>query len=65
MSTSGSKADSYSRLIDFVYHSTLGFGVIKKKREETTVYQKKKDSTVEEEGFDTREARLAAGHAVV
>jgi len=29
---SGSEADSYSRLIGFVYHSTLGLGVIKKKK---------------------------------
>jgi len=27
---SGSEAGSYLRLIDFVYHSTLGLGVIKK-----------------------------------
>ena len=30
---SGSEAGSYLRLIDFVYHSTLGLRVIKKKRE--------------------------------
>ena len=29
----GSEAGSYLRLIDFVYHSTLGLRVIKKKRE--------------------------------
>jgi len=29
---SGSEAGSYLRLIDFVYHSTLGLSVIKKKR---------------------------------
>ena len=29
---SGSEACSYSRLIDFVYHSTLGLRVIKKKK---------------------------------
>ena len=29
---SGSEAGSYPRLIDFVYHSTLGLRVIKKKR---------------------------------
>ena len=29
---SGSEAGSYSRLIDFVYHSTLGLSVIKKKK---------------------------------
>ena len=28
---SGSEAGSYVRLIDFVYHSTLGLGVIKKR----------------------------------
>ena len=28
---SGSEAGSYSRLIDFVYHSTLGLRVIKKR----------------------------------
>ena len=32
---SGSEAGSYLRLIDFVYHSTLGLRVIKKKRGET------------------------------
>jgi len=30
---SGSEAGSYFRLIDFVYHSTLGLRVIKKRRE--------------------------------
>jgi len=30
---SGSEAGSYLRLIDFVYHSTLGLRVIKKKKE--------------------------------
>jgi len=29
---SGSEAGSYVRLIDFVYHSTLGLRVIKKKK---------------------------------
>jgi len=29
---SGSKAGSYLRLIDFVYHSTLGLRAIKKKK---------------------------------
>jgi len=29
---SGSEAGSYFRLIDFVYHSTLGLRVIKKKK---------------------------------
>jgi len=29
---SGSEEGSYSRLIDFVYHSTLGLNVIKKKK---------------------------------
>ena len=29
---SGSEADSYLRLIDFVYHSTLGLRVIKKEQ---------------------------------
>ena len=31
---SGSEAGSYLRFIDFVYHSTLGLRVIKKKRED-------------------------------
>jgi len=31
----GSEAGSYLRLIDFVYHSTLGLRVIKKKRRST------------------------------
>jgi len=30
--SSGSEAGSYLRLIDFVYHSTLGLKVIKKKK---------------------------------
>ena len=30
-------AGSYLRLIDFVYHSTLGLRVIKKKRKSTSV----------------------------
>jgi len=34
---SGSEAGSYVRLIDFVYHSTLGLSVIKKKRGVTMV----------------------------
>jgi len=29
---SGSEAGSYLRLIDFVYYSTLGLGVIQKKK---------------------------------
>ena len=29
---SGSEAGSYLRLIDFVYHSTLGLGVVIKKK---------------------------------
>ena len=33
---SGSEAGSYLRLIDFVYHSTLGLRVIKKKRTGST-----------------------------
>jgi len=32
-STCGSEVGSYFRLIDFVYHSTLGLKVIKKRRE--------------------------------
>ena len=32
---SGSEAGSYLRLIDFVYHSTLGLRVIKKKKKYT------------------------------
>ena len=32
--SSGSEAGSYSRLIDFVYHSTLGLTVIKKKKKQ-------------------------------
>ena len=31
---SGSEAGSYLRRIDFVYHSTLGVRVIKKRRED-------------------------------
>ena len=33
---SGSEAGSYLRLIDFVYHSTLGLRVIKKKKKNQT-----------------------------
>ena len=32
---SGSETGSHPRLIDFVYHSTLGLGVIKKKKEDS------------------------------
>jgi len=34
---SGSEAGSYSRLIDFVYHSTLGLRVIKKKEKKSRI----------------------------
>jgi len=34
---SGSEAGSYVRLIDFVYHSTLGVRVIKKKKTDLVV----------------------------
>jgi len=33
---SGSEAGSYVRLVDFVYHSTLGLRVIKKRRRRCT-----------------------------
>jgi len=33
---SGSEAGSYLRLINFVYHSTLGLRVIKKKKKRNT-----------------------------
>ena len=36
---SGSEAGSYSRLKDFVYHSTLGLRVIKGKKSERGVMQ--------------------------
>jgi len=36
---SGSEAGSYLRLIDFVSHSTLGLGVIKKRRRAALVDQ--------------------------
>jgi len=35
---SGSEEGSYLRLIDFVYHSTLGWRVIKKKKKKTAVH---------------------------
>jgi len=35
---SGSEAGSYLRLIDFVYHSTLGLGVIKKNKKKPNGY---------------------------
>ena len=38
----GSEAGSYLRLIDFVYHSTLGLRVIKKKEVGFVVEIKKK-----------------------
>jgi len=34
----GSEAGSYLRLIDFVYHSTLGLSVIKKKKKIVTLH---------------------------
>jgi len=34
---SGSEAGSYLRLIDFVYHSTLGLRVIRKKKKKYLV----------------------------
>ena len=34
---SGSEAGSYFRLIDFVYHSTLGLKVVEKKKTESAV----------------------------
>ena len=34
----GSEEGSYSRLIDFLYHSTLGLRVIKKKKKDTTAF---------------------------
>jgi len=43
---SGCEAGSYSRLIDFVYHSTLGLREIKKKKKE-----------LDEGGHQTRGAR--------
>ena len=36
---SGSEAGSYLRLVDFVYHSTLGLRVIKKKRTNATFHK--------------------------
>jgi len=35
---SGSEDGSYLRLIDFVYHSTLGLRVIKKKKKKKPAY---------------------------
>jgi len=35
---SGSEVESYSRLTDFVYHSALGLGVIKKKRKKLSQF---------------------------
>ena len=35
---SGSEAGSYLRLIDFVYHSTLGWRVMKKRRRRLKVW---------------------------
>ena len=37
----GSEEGSYLRLIDFVYHSTLGLRVIKKRRRDLTEVRKK------------------------
>jgi len=48
----GSEAGSYLRLIDFVYHSTLGLGVIKKRREKVSLWGEafSKGITVQENG---------------
>jgi len=51
---SGSEAGSYLRLIDFVYHSTLGLRVIKKKK-------KKKKKTVDQSGQPGRVNHLVSG----
>ena len=42
----GCEAGSYLRLIDFVYHSTLGLRVIKRKRERLRVLVGQKDSVI-------------------
>jgi len=49
---SGSKAGSHSRLIDFVYHSTLGLRAIKKKKKKKTCPTSK--STSQHSGFQIR-----------
>ena len=53
---SGSEAGSYFRLIDFVYHSTLGLRVIEKKkrgvaRQHVTVRTAGSDATLHEKGI--------------
>ena len=52
---SGSEAGSYLRLTDFVYHSTLGLGVIKKKKRTRgvePVWQAIEKSRLKVEGSD-------------
>ena len=43
---SGSEAGSYVRLIDFVYHSTLGLRVIKKKKKKMQNHTKDKSNRI-------------------
>jgi len=43
---SGFEAGSYLRLIDFVYHSTLGLRVIKKKRESWGNHSRRIDASI-------------------
>ena len=59
---SGSEVGSHSRLIDFVYHSTLGLGVIKKKR----CFPKVEDFLVKiVASQDTKELVTVSNHQVL
>ena len=55
---SGSEADSYLRLIDFVYHTNLGLRVIKKKQKGTRTRGRDADDDVKRCDFRVGEHRL-------
>jgi len=57
--SSGSEAGSYLRLIDFVYHSTLGLRVIKKKKRRTRSSDKHASTLPDEEGTTTSQKGAA------
>ena len=69
---SGSKAGSYLRLIDFVYHSTLGFRVITKRKQQVEDKHIKSEEERDEEHGDAahpitskKNPRVAAPHTGV
>ena len=57
---SGSEAGSHLRLIDFVYHSTLGFRVIKKKKKNKSCTARNADPSPWETGALPSETRPTA-----